>query len=80
MSDENDWSDYESGPFCRHWGDPADCDIPCGRCGHRCSQHGGGSCIVDECACDEFVDVEDYDPFSAAMPRKKGVIEEPTKS
>lgn len=24
--DETDWSNYESGPFCPHWGTPGDCD------------------------------------------------------
>lgn len=27
MTDDDDrWEDYESGPFCPHWGDPYDCD------------------------------------------------------
>lgn len=26
MSDTDDYGDYESGPFCRHWGTPGDCD------------------------------------------------------
>ena len=25
----DDQCDYESGPFCRHWGDPSDCDVEC---------------------------------------------------
>ena len=29
----------ESGPFCRHWGDPADCDEKCATCGHECCEH-----------------------------------------
>lgn len=31
-----DWENYESGPYCKHWGDPLDCD-DCKKmckCGH----------------------------------------------
>jgi hypothetical protein len=44
----------DSGPFCRHYGDPASCEI----CGHRCTEHdlvaakdGGYGCMVEECVC-----------------------------
>lgn len=33
-------TDYDTGPFCRHWGDPSDCDIECAHCGCRCPEHG----------------------------------------
>lgn len=26
MSEEHDRSNYDSGPFCRHWSTPGDCD------------------------------------------------------
>lgn len=26
MSDGIDWENYDTGPFCRHWGTPGDCD------------------------------------------------------
>jgi len=39
----------ESGPFCRHYGDPADCDILCARCGHRCARHEQGGDDESEC-------------------------------
>ncbi len=39
----------ESGPFCRHFGDPADCDRLCERCGHRCSAHDQGGEDDSEC-------------------------------
>lgn len=49
---EVDWSGYESGPFCRHWGDPMDCDLDCA-CGHRCAQHeldeGRTNCTKCDC-------------------------------
>ena len=51
-----DWSDYETGPFCRHYSDPFDCDEKCARCGHDCSKHGYGMdddepCSVEGCTC-----------------------------
>ena len=58
--DDLDWSGYESGPFCRHWGDPSDCDAQCKACGHLCSQHaydeGDTYCFVEDCECDEWVE------------------------
>lgn len=30
---------YESGPFCRHWGDPSCCVEPCEVCGVCCHLH-----------------------------------------
>lgn len=44
-------SDSGSGPFCRHWRDPSDCDEVCANCGHHCCQHGffDSSCIDCEC-------------------------------
>lgn len=54
---ESDWSGYESGPFCKHWGDPSDCEEVCARCGHPCCAHGAGECWRCD-VCDEFVDKE----------------------
>jgi hypothetical protein len=54
-----DWSDYESGPFCQHWGDPSDCDNECQRCKHKCSEHsmtGEFLCRVEGCECEGFTD------------------------
>lgn len=51
------WDDYESGPFCRHYDNPIDCDIVCATCGHGCVEH---EVYVDtrcyECDCEEWVD------------------------
>ncbi len=50
--EETNWDDYETGPFCRHWGDPSDCEDLC-MCGHQCSEHPWD----DEgslCACEEW--------------------------
>jgi hypothetical protein len=55
--DERDWENYQSGPFCRHWSDPADCDILCATCGHKCHQHefeAPGACMMDGCACEAW--------------------------
>ena len=49
--DEPDnWADFDSGPFCRHWvSPPGDCDEKCADCCHLCREHGDGAC--DVCAC-----------------------------
>jgi hypothetical protein len=53
MSDGTDdaWDNYESGPFCRHWGDPSDCDELCLTCNHRCVDHGFSDSECNECDC-----------------------------
>lgn len=53
--------DYESGPFCRHWSDPADCDEQCANCEHICREHEfeyPGECAGDNgnCYCEEWED------------------------
>lgn len=59
MDDEDSsWEGYESGPFCRHWSDPADCDTLC-KCGHQCCQHSAYTDACAECDCEEFCDNED---------------------
>jgi len=55
--EDDDWTEYESGPFCRHWYDPSDCEILCATCGHRCCRHGYGDgcgCEEDGCACSDW--------------------------
>lgn len=54
---EVEMEDYESGPFCRHWGEGGDCDEICcdKKCGHRCSQHAlDGACQEPGCECGEI--------------------------
>jgi len=60
MSDEpelpiDEWEEYETGPFCRHWADPNDCDELCKTCGHKCDEHNFDSydayCLIDTCNC-----------------------------
>jgi len=61
VNGEDDRSDYDSGPFCRHWGDPSDCDEVCLTCGHKCCEHdhcGDLVCHVEGCECKEFKDAE----------------------
>lgn len=55
-SDESeDTTDYNSGPYCRHWNDPADCDAVCGTCGHTCGQHVDAlGCRDEHCPCEDF--------------------------
>lgn len=49
-SDDADSGEYNSGPFCRHWGDPSDCDEKCAACNHECHSH-RGECNVEDCTC-----------------------------
>lgn len=46
----------DTGPFCRHWSDPSDCDEICVNCGHGCTQHDieSGECM--ECDCTEWLE------------------------
>lgn len=58
------WENYETGPFCRHFGDPSDCDELCERCGHKCHEHGAGvdndePCSHDGCICHGWVSAEE---------------------
>jgi len=55
---DEDSSDYDSGPFCRHWSDPSDCEEVCAACGHHCRDHDLGSdsfCYADGCDCPAWV-------------------------
>lgn len=47
---ERDWS----GPWCRHWREPGDCDEVCKTCGHGCGSHDfelPGDCREIGCPC-----------------------------
>jgi hypothetical protein len=55
--------EYDSGPFCRHWGDPSDCEEICTTCGHICTRHAWyapSECNEEGCSCVEYVD-EDHE-------------------
>lgn len=58
--EENDFLDYESGPFCRHFSD-VDCPETCANCGHRCTEHtyddDDSECREPDCSCDQWVEV-----------------------
>ncbi len=56
---EDTWENYESGPFCRHWGDPSDCDTECANCHHTCSQHYANDNDCRECDCSLWGDTDD---------------------
>lgn len=45
---EQDWDDFESGPFCRHWHDPIDCVVCCFACGLTCRDHQDDECSWTE--------------------------------
>lgn len=56
--DDDSWDDYETGPFCEHYGSPYDCGELC-KCGHKCCEHwDGAECQVEGCKCEKFVDKE----------------------
>lgn len=48
------WDEYETGPFCAHWGSP--CDGICFRCKHSCAHHGWGFEKCEDCDCEAFVE------------------------
>lgn len=52
---DEDWEDYDSGPFCMHWGELGDCDDLCSNCNHTCNEHvhGHDYCEVDDCNCEK---------------------------
>lgn len=55
------WDGYESGPFCRHYSDPSDCDEKCAACGHECRRHDQydpGECLEDNCTCNAWKEAE----------------------
>jgi len=65
--DEEDYG-FESGPFCRHWGDPSNCDEKCKRCGHFCCRHeDAASCNEEGCACEGWVGDEEPAPKQPAQ-------------
>ena len=56
--DPEDDDPPESGPFCRHWSDPGDCQEKCGECGHWCGRHDDDGCDERECGCLAWVEPE----------------------
>lgn len=62
----NEWESYSSGPFCRHWGDPGDCDTACTTCDHACHNHIWDMCDVEDCKCEEFTDEDSMTGIKAA--------------
>lgn len=59
MTHEIDWSTYESGPFCTHWGEVGSCERECSRCGHTCNAHWNAldeECHEHGCECPGFLE------------------------
>jgi hypothetical protein len=58
--DELDTTEYETGPFCRHFADPVDCSETCIGCGHECHEHvrfeGPRPCDAAGCDCPGWVE------------------------
>jgi hypothetical protein len=55
----DDWSDYQSGPFCPHWCEVSACCEELCMCGHTCAQHSSDSespCSVEGCGCERLVE------------------------
>lgn len=69
--EETNWENYESGPFCKHWGQLGACDecsAVCFGCGHSNSDHGNQyrpvdlePCGEDNCGCRCFIDQTDVE-------------------
>lgn len=60
MPDEEEQeTEYDTGPFCIHWSDPADCEEICATCKHWCRAHGLGECNEGGCKCVKFKDQDD---------------------
>lgn len=58
--DETSNEACDSGPFCQHWSDPADCTKKCAACSHECREHGGyDPRECRECLCPSFEDESD---------------------
>ncbi len=50
--------DFDTGPFCRHFHDPSDCEKRC-TCGCACKRHGYGDdseCM--DCGCMKWEEVD----------------------
>ena len=73
MTDDevDSFENYSTGPFCRHYGDPSDCDDVCGRCGHLCHQHDqyedDSECNVDNCFCNTWAEEDEVQTSLDAM-------------
>lgn len=63
MSDDEVEEEYHSGPYCRHYGDPGNCDETCAAvgCGHSCSAHGLGdeACSMPDCSCEMWTESDE---------------------
>ena len=75
MSAGDCWDGYESGPFCRHWSDPADCEDLCALCSHPCGQHEDDVCDTDGCDCRQWVN-PGYLPHSGKSCALHGMSQE----
>jgi hypothetical protein len=61
---EDEYEGFETGPFCRHWSDPSECERKCLTCGHACCKHGFGDgsdpeCFEDGCQCQLWTEAEE---------------------
>lgn len=79
MTANDEW-EFGSGPFCRHWGDPVDCEEVC-VCGHECRWH-NGDCY--KCDCQEFIDPKGVDDRESDLtgcgPRRPPMTTDPTEA
>lgn len=54
----DEFEDIDTGPYCRHFRDPADCDEKCLRCNHECHEHEQNGlddkCNHDGCECPDW--------------------------
>ncbi len=49
-------AEVESGPYCRHFCDPSECNYRCATCGHECRRHNDDECTkwIETFVCKPF--------------------------
>ena len=57
MTEDDEFSYQDSGPYCRHWTDFGSCNATCTKCGHGCQDHEDtypSECTIATCDCKEW--------------------------
>jgi hypothetical protein len=71
------FDDYNTGPFCQHYGTPGECDDVCERCKHICGKHDNDSddheCDVEDCSCPSFIDEGEPVPSVGLKAMKEAI-------
>mgnify|MGYP001568647700 FL=1 len=61
--EDEDTTEWETGPFCQHFSDPSDCEELCLGCSHGCPDHERSAesgkprvCTLPGCPCQGWVE------------------------